>query len=167
MALHSFVAYLKYSWKARGRHGTHSPFVYDFVEHVLLDKSVLDQARLLSGTYMELKYENLMTRIATYYHYSNTRYSTDLSLVNEPLEMLVINDDNSAAWLEGLQRHEQWLKNDSAVIVTHIHKTKANSAAWNKITKQPQVRMSIDLFGMGVLFFKQEFKERQHFVLKY
>jgi len=30
-----------------------------------------------------------------------------------------------------------------------------------------EVRMSIDLYGTGLLFFKQSFKEKQHFVLQH
>jgi len=32
MTIHSIVELLKYKWKAKGRHGIHSPFVYNLVD---------------------------------------------------------------------------------------------------------------------------------------
>lgn len=32
MTVHSIIELLKYKWKAKGRHGIHSPFVYDLVD---------------------------------------------------------------------------------------------------------------------------------------
>jgi hypothetical protein len=42
VSLHTTFQYLKYRFRARGRHGVHSPFVYDFVENVLRGKGVKD-----------------------------------------------------------------------------------------------------------------------------
>ncbi len=169
MAFYSFVEYLKYSWKAKGRHGTHSPFVYEFVEQVLMEKGALDQSRLIAASFMELKYENLMTRIAAHYNYNNDsiRYGTDLSLLNTPFDMLIINEQDAGKWVGIFEQHLPWLNRNGTVVVTHIHKTKNNTAAWQKMLKHPGVPMSIDLFDMGILFFREDFKEKQHFVLKY
>ncbi len=167
MGLHSFIEFIRYQWTAKGRHGTHSPFVYDFVEHVLLDKSILDRTKLIETPGIELKYENLVTRIATYYRYTVVCCTADALEPAKHIDLLVINENNPGTWMNKFKDHLQWLGNDGAVIALHIHKTKAHSAAWKRMTKQPPVRMSIDLFGLGVLFFKEEFKERQHFVLKY
>jgi hypothetical protein len=38
VTLHALIQYLRYRWQAKGRHGTHSPFVYRFVEEVLRKK---------------------------------------------------------------------------------------------------------------------------------
>lgn len=39
--------------------------------------------------------------------------------------------------------------------------------AWNEIKKHPDVTLSIDLFFVGIVFFRKEQKEKQHFVLRY
>jgi predicted O-methyltransferase YrrM len=43
--------YIKYRWKAKGRHGIHSPFAYDFVDKCLrisLDESFVQKRKLIS-----------------------------------------------------------------------------------------------------------------------
>ena len=164
MSLHAFIAYLKYTWKAKGRHGTHSPFVYDLVDHVLLDKGPLKKQYNIHCPGLELKYENLLCRIAAYYNYDNI-VCLPGPINNQP-SMFLINTE-PGTWLNLLAENIQLLQNDSMIVVSDIHKTTAHSSAWRKLATYNHVRMSIDLFGIGVLLFKQEFKERQHFTLKY
>ena len=166
MILHNFIAYLEYSWKAKGRHGTHSPFVYDFVEHVLLDKELLNKEHLIVCQWLPLKYENLICRIATYYNYKKVLYLPS-SADSKDVDILLLPEKEPAKWLALLGEQLHMLHKNGIVILSGIHKTSAHSKAWYSIIKQPQVRMSIDLFGIGLLLFREEFKEKQHFVLKY
>jgi len=39
--------------------------------------------------------------------------------------------------------------------------------AWQAIKEHPSVRCSIDLFFAGILFFRGEFKEKQHFSIRF
>jgi hypothetical protein len=39
--------------------------------------------------------------------------------------------------------------------------------AWEKICKDDRVTLSIDLFFIGLVFFRKEFREKQHFVIRY
>lgn len=39
--------------------------------------------------------------------------------------------------------------------------------AWNEIKDHPEVTLSLDLFSVGIIFFRKEQKEKEHFVLKY
>lgn len=39
--------------------------------------------------------------------------------------------------------------------------------AWKEICAHPQVRLSLDLFQFGIVFFRTENKEKEHFVLRF
>ncbi len=165
MALHSFIEYLKYSWKAKGRHGTHSPFVYDLVENVLMDKGTIKPESVIEYRSLPLKYENLISRIALYYGCKNVlSVPAENSTIQKP-DMLLLND--SRQWAVLFEHYAPVLNGNTIVVVPHIHQTVLQTRAWGKIVAHPQVRMSIDLYGIGLLLFREEFKEKQHFVLKY
>ncbi len=53
----------------------------------------------------------------------------------------------------------------SVLIFDDIYWSDEMAAAWEKIKLNPDVTMSIDLFYFGIVFFKKEFKEKQHFTL--
>ena len=55
----------------------------------------------------------------------------------------------------------------SILIFDDIHWSKEMEEAWEHITSHLAVRCSIDLFSLGIIFFRQEFKERQHFKIKF
>lgn len=58
-------------------------------------------------------------------------------------------------------------KNDSIFVLDDIHWSREMEAAWAAIKKHPAVTCSIDLFFMGIIFFRNEFKEKQHFVIRF
>jgi hypothetical protein len=39
--------------------------------------------------------------------------------------------------------------------------------AWNAIKEYPAVRCTMDLFFVGIVLFRQEFKEKQHFTIRF
>ncbi|OPZ98687.1 MAG: hypothetical protein BWY70_01162 [Bacteroidetes bacterium ADurb.Bin408] len=56
--------------------------------------------------------------------------------------------------------------NDSIFIFDDIHWSYEMEAAWDEIRKHPQVTVAIDLFYVGILFFRKELSP-QTFVLKF
>lgn len=56
---------------------------------------------------------------------------------------------------------------NSCVVFDDIHWSREMEEAWEIIQNQPQVTCTIDLFFIGIVFFRKEFKEVQHFQIRY
>lgn len=57
--------------------------------------------------------------------------------------------------------------NDSILIFDDIHWSREMEEAWKTIQEDESVRCTIDIFFMGIVFFRQEFKEKQHFKVRF
>ncbi len=55
----------------------------------------------------------------------------------------------------------------SILIFDDIHWSRDMEEAWEIIKADPSVKVSIDLFFLGLVFFREEFKTKQHFVIKF
>lgn len=53
----------------------------------------------------------------------------------------------------------------SIFVFDDIHWSDGMESAWEKIKEHPQVRLSIDLFFFGVVFFRKDFKKKEHYAL--
>jgi predicted O-methyltransferase YrrM len=81
------------------------------------------------------------------------------------------------AFIDGNHRREptenyfNWLLpkagNDSVFIFDDIHWSPGMEQAWNNIKAHPAVRCTVDLFFIGLVFFRNEFKEKQHFTIRF
>lgn len=59
------------------------------------------------------------------------------------------------------------INNNCILVFDDIHWSKEMEAAWETIKKNETVRCSIDLFFIGIVLFRKEFKEKQHFVIRF
>jgi len=81
------------------------------------------------------------------------------------------------AFVDGNHRREptenyfNWLlaksSTNSIFVFDDIHWSKEMEHAWHNISNNFAVRCSIDLFFMGIVFFRQEFIEKQHFTIRF
>jgi predicted O-methyltransferase YrrM len=69
-----------------------------------------------------------------------------------------------------LRYFEQLLRKRTAAsifIFDDIHWSAEMEAAWRTIQHHPEVRCTIDLFFLGIVFFRPEFKRKQHFTVRF
>jgi predicted O-methyltransferase YrrM len=59
------------------------------------------------------------------------------------------------------------IHNETVIIFDDIHWSKGMEEAWEEIRSNPAVTLSVDLFQFGIVFFRKENKEKEHFVLRY
>lgn len=78
--------------------------------------------------------------------------------------------DGNHAKQPTLNYFEQVLKkchNDSVIVFDDINWSEEMKEAWKEIKDHPKVRLTLDLHFIGIVFLRQEQKEKEHFVLKY
>ena len=83
----------------------------------------------------------------------------------------------SLAYIDGNHRYEPTLRyfkeflkktnEDTIMIFDDIHWSKEMEKAWEEIKRDPAVQYSIDIFFMGFVFFRKEFKVKQDFVIRF
>lgn len=250
-----------YLFSANGKgHGTHSPFVYDFIRNVLNDKKAVEvypkieslRKRLLrSNALVEMqdlgagattrpssrrvasiaarsakppRLAQLLFRIARYYQSRyilelgaslgiSTAYLAsadphsavvtgegsgniaslamdhfkELGLTN--IRMTIGNFDDTLpamagmlpaidmAFIDGNHREAPTLRyfsqllprmsESSIMIFDDIHWSKEMESAWMRIKDHPSVMTTVDIFFMGIIFFRPEFKAKQHFTIRH
>ena len=57
--------------------------------------------------------------------------------------------------------------NNSILVFDDIHWSREMEQAWETVKKHPSVRCTIDLFFIGIVFFREEFHEKQHFSIRF
>ena len=59
------------------------------------------------------------------------------------------------------------IQDHSILIFDDVYWSKEMEQAWIEIKNHPSVKLSIDLFFIGIIFFKKEFKVKQDFVIRF
>lgn len=59
------------------------------------------------------------------------------------------------------------LHDDSVLVFDDIHWSEEMESAWKKIQEHESVKATIDLFFIGLVFFRNDFKVKQHFQIRF
>lgn len=74
-------------------------------------------------------------------------------------------DHRGEATLNYFNEMRPYLHDESVVVVGDIHWSDSMEEAWLQLREDSTVTLSVDLFHFGVLFFRKESREKEHFTL--
>ncbi len=184
--LQKIISYLIFLFHSKNEHGVHSPFVFDLVTKCFYDKTKFPEYSLLTSP---SKRAQLLFRIINYFKPNfileignsnklNTKiFSTEI-ISFEEFQKNKLSNNNSAFDLVYFNKNESQQTtlayfelllptntNDAVWIINDIHKSKENENTWEIIKKHPKVKVTIDTFHFGMVFFRAE-QEKEHFVIR-
>jgi hypothetical protein len=74
---------------------------------------------------------------------------------------------DGATILQSVNRVMDKMHSNSWVILHGIHADSNMETVWNTLKEHSNIRLSIDLFTIGILFCRKEQKEQEHFIIRY
>lgn len=186
------LQYLKFWLKASNSkgHGTHSPFVYDFIMNVLNDDRVfycfkeLEQARkkyTSNELYNTKKVDELLFRMVDYYQLKNivalnanaitqlyltkTNATITNQLQREQCDFVFID----TALTQGLTINKmiETCKQKSFIIINKNNIPQHQQKLWQHLVADKRIDTTIDLYHLGIAVINTDFKVKQHFNIRY
>jgi hypothetical protein len=166
--MHQLYQTLKYRLSAKNRHGVHSPFVYDFIEQIINGKYKNPSITTLNNILNQHALMQLHSTacIAAYYNISTFKKLD--AQQNFIVESINANQLGTMYLLHAAQKWymQTTFEENDIVLIEQIHKTEQCEAYWQNMIQQTNASLSIDLFDIGILFFRKDFLVKQHFVLQ-
>lgn len=107
---------------------------------------------------------------------------TNIQLLQGPFDELlpsVLRSLSSVdlAYVDGNHRYEPTMNyfrqllskahNDTVLVFDDVHWSEEMERAWAEIKAHPAVRCTIDIFFLGFVFFRAEFRTKQHFTVRF
>jgi len=191
MSWYSLKEKIKFYWQANNAHGLHSPFAFAFYNAVKaqfkkakstpknLSGFSKKENRIISALLEVLKPKQVFLisdedesthKWETWFGDKSSVYtakSFKSSSLNPNTFDLIISCKlryiNKEEFLAGLGK---LISNDSVVIIPHIHASKTSISKWESLLKEKQISVSMDLFFIGLLFFRKE-STKQAFQLRF
>ena len=74
--------------------------------------------------------------------------------------------NNESLTLSEFMNHLKYFHNNSIIVINNIHQSKEMEEVWKKIITQKEVTISIDLFFIGLVFFRKE-QVKENFIIRF
>lgn len=163
--MYQFLSYLSFYFQATNQHGVHSPFIYDYVTKCLYKKSNLRLPVSLKILVKSLHYFECTT-VGLIHEKTNT--AEKIKNVCPDISFTLTKSDALYSAIEHLEFEDikpSQLHNDTVLVVNNIHRSATNFKNWEALKELPQVRVTLDLFYCGVVFFRKE-QVTEHFKIR-
>ncbi len=177
-------------------HGIHSPFVFKFIQEILNGKSqltaienntpavkqILDQIEATVSAPLTPKNKIVIARLLQWLNPITTLVTGDKKQFETETVMQVIGTNEAvekidfafigegldgATILQSVNRVMDKMHSNSWMILHGIHADSNMETVWNTLKEHSNIRLSIDLFTIGILFCRKEQKEQEHFIIRY
>ncbi len=153
-------------------HGVHSPFVFNFISSILNNKELKQEANYSN------KYRALVIRMVAYYmpvvvmEFEAT--PSNKADVLEEIEnadtiglLHLKQNKNATELMMYFNAAIKKVNTESILIFDGIHKSKEMEASWEKIKMHKEVKLTIDLYKLGIVFFRKEQLEKENFTIRF
>ena len=177
-------------------HGIHSPFVYQFIRQTLNGTSSLNEIvnsspavqnmlhaiEAASSSKLAPKMKLLIARLLQnlnplsvsvtgdkkQFETESAMHPNKLNASVESINFAFIGPGQDAAtMLQGANKLIDKMHPNAWVILHQIHADTDMETAWGTLKKHSNIRLSIDLFTIGILLCRTEQKEQEHFIIRY
>ncbi len=153
-------------------HGVHSPFVFNFISSILNNKELKQEANYSN------KYRALVIRMVAYYMpVVVMEFEATPSNKADVLEEIENADSIGLLYIKQIKNAEDLTiyfntaikkaNTESILIFEGIYKSKEMEASWEKIKMHKEVKLTIDLYKLGIVFFRQEQLEKENFTIRF
>ncbi len=120
-------------------------------------------ADIARETFEKLKLKNITQVVGTF-----EDRLPGLIASNPPADLVFIDGNHrKKPVLEYFEQFMNKISPSSVIIIHDIHWSGEMEEAWEIIRRHPEVKMSIDIFSAGLIFFRTEFQVKQHFTIRF
>lgn len=172
-----YLKSLRHYLVSHSRHGTHSPFVYRLVDEVLYRNPTVEELNAVplfyktTGKKAMEKYLFLERLLRTFAFES---FKISAKVAQEDLISLFeqIRSSDSARVIHYLDTDEDYLAildhidEYDILIIEEPHLSKNQEKQWDILKKAEQVVVTIDLFHLGLVFFRKG-QRKENFVIRF
>jgi len=153
-------------------HGVHSPFVFSFITSVLNSKEFSQENDNAD------KYRALVNSMISFYK-PIALMELELNPLNkanvlEEIEkaktiglLYLKQNKNTADLMLYFNAAIKKVNTHSILIFENIHNSKEMEASWEQIKMHKEVKLTIDLYKLGIVFFRQEQLEKENFTIRF
>lgn len=152
-------------FSASNQHGVHSPFVYNFVTKCLYSNgnkelSITENVLAKSISYLSAKKIGMVSDSNRLKIQLNTIFE-DLDYRTVPFDIVYANKECKP--FKSISA--SYVHNNTMLLIEGIYTSKEKTILWNKLKKQEEVRVTIDLYHCGIVFFRRE-QAKEHFKIR-